>query len=195
MGKSKNKRGFTLIELLVVIAILAVLAVAVVLVLNPAELIKEGRDTTRISDMSSLNSALSIWTADVLNGSSYWVTTSTCTAAPATGPGGAACAVTTSTSVMGTGWVPIDFTKIASGAPLSREPMDPNNAGACKNTGASSTVCEYAFYASSTAGVYKLEALMESAKFANSGSADVVSKDGGIYTGIYETGSYLTQAL
>ncbi len=53
-------RGFTLIELLVVIAVLATLAVAVVLVLNPAELIKEGRDTTRISDLAALNNAIGL---------------------------------------------------------------------------------------------------------------------------------------
>jgi len=57
-------RGFTLIELLVVIAILAVLAVAVVVVLNPAELIKQARDTTRISDLAALNSAISLYLAD-----------------------------------------------------------------------------------------------------------------------------------
>jgi prepilin-type N-terminal cleavage/methylation domain-containing protein len=38
-----NTKAFTLIELLVVIAILAVLAVAVTLILNPAELIRQGR--------------------------------------------------------------------------------------------------------------------------------------------------------
>ena len=42
------KRGFTLIELLVVIAILAVLATATILVLNPAELLKEGRSVQDI---------------------------------------------------------------------------------------------------------------------------------------------------
>ena len=51
------KKGFTLIELLIVIAILAVLSVAVVLVLNPAELLKQARDSTRISDMAAINSA------------------------------------------------------------------------------------------------------------------------------------------
>src|SRR3989338_2108717 len=50
----KNSKGFTLIELLVVIAIIAVLAVAVILTLNPAELLKQARDSTRVSDMSTL---------------------------------------------------------------------------------------------------------------------------------------------
>jgi len=50
-------KGFTLIELLVVVAIIAVLAVAVVLVLNPVQLIKQARDSTRISDLATLNSA------------------------------------------------------------------------------------------------------------------------------------------
>ena len=50
------KKGFTLIELLIVIAILAVLGVTVTLVLNPAELLRQGRDSTRISDLSSINS-------------------------------------------------------------------------------------------------------------------------------------------
>ncbi|MCL4400352.1 type II secretion system GspH family protein, partial [Patescibacteria group bacterium] len=45
--KRGGKEAFTLIELLVVIAILGVLGTAVVLVLNPSELIKQGRDSTR----------------------------------------------------------------------------------------------------------------------------------------------------
>ncbi len=47
---SRSRESFTLIELLVVIAILAVLATAVVLVLNPSQLLAQGRDSTRLSD-------------------------------------------------------------------------------------------------------------------------------------------------
>src|SRR3989344_8684487 len=73
-------KGFTLIELLIVIAILAVLSTAVVLVLNPAELLKQGRDSTRISDLASINSAIALYLTDV--------------STPGLGgPNGAACSV------------------------------------------------------------------------------------------------------
>ena len=44
-----SRRAFTLIELLVVIAIIAVLAVVVVLVLNPAQLLKQARDSSSLT--------------------------------------------------------------------------------------------------------------------------------------------------
>ncbi len=53
--KERKEKAFTLIELLVVIAILAVLAVAVTLILNPAELIRQGRDSIRLSDLATIN--------------------------------------------------------------------------------------------------------------------------------------------
>jgi prepilin-type N-terminal cleavage/methylation domain-containing protein len=59
------KAGFTLIELLVVIAIIAVLSVVVILSLNPAELLRQARDSNRISDMATLKSAISLYLADV----------------------------------------------------------------------------------------------------------------------------------
>ena len=179
-----NKRGFTLIELLVVIAILAVLAVAVVLVLNPAELLKEGRDTTRISDLASLNSAIALYTADVINGS--WNAVTNCTASTTAPSGLTGCNVASSTVVTGGGWVNINFTSIASGSPLPRLPLDPNNGAACK-----SGVCEYAYISSSTLGVYKLEANMESNKFYSGVGTAVVGNDGGIYPNVYEVGSNL----
>lgn len=51
-------KGFTLVELLVVIAIVAVLAGALFLVINPAELLKKGRDSKRMSELQELNKAL-----------------------------------------------------------------------------------------------------------------------------------------
>lgn len=67
MRRSVRNSGFTLIELLVVIAIIAILAVVVVLTLNPAELLAESRDSTRISDMSTLSDAINLLLLDQPN--------------------------------------------------------------------------------------------------------------------------------
>lgn len=182
------KKGFTLIELLIVIAVLAVLSAAVVLVLNPAELLKQSRDSTRISDLAAVNSALALWTADVSSGN--WYATTTCAATGATKPfvGGAACLIATSTAVTGSGWVNVDLTLITGGSPLSRLPVDP--------LGTTNTTNFYAYRSSSTVGKYKLAANMESTKYANGGGSDVESntKDGGNIVdagsaGWYEIGS------
>ncbi len=65
--KNIKTKGFTLIELLIVIGILAVLATTVVLVLNPAQILAETRDTQRISDLGSVNSAIGLYLATVSN--------------------------------------------------------------------------------------------------------------------------------
>jgi type II secretory pathway pseudopilin PulG len=60
-----RRSAFTLIELLVVIAITEILSVVVMLTLNPAELLRQSRDSTRIADMGTLNTALGIFSEDV----------------------------------------------------------------------------------------------------------------------------------
>ena len=62
---ASGTRGFTLLELIIVIAILAVLSVAVVLVINPAETLRQARDTTRLSDIGSLKSSLALYVTSV----------------------------------------------------------------------------------------------------------------------------------
>jgi prepilin-type N-terminal cleavage/methylation domain-containing protein len=186
------KKGFTLIELLVVIAIIAVLATAVVLVLNPAELLKQGRDSTRISDLAALNSAISLWVSDVIPATNWSSAAGLRCTNLATHPnpfsGAALCTINASTTVDGTGWVALDFRLIAAGSPLSRLPTDPNNGASTCNKG-SPAVCEYAINVSSTVGVYKLATQMESTKFNTGGGSDVTSKDGGTDANWYEVGS------
>ncbi|MFA7202011.1 MAG: type II secretion system protein, partial [Candidatus Paceibacterota bacterium] len=55
MPTGRQVSSFTLIELLIVIGILAILTAAVVIVLNPTELLKQGRDSTRMTDLASLS--------------------------------------------------------------------------------------------------------------------------------------------
>jgi prepilin-type N-terminal cleavage/methylation domain-containing protein len=62
--KLLNRHAFTLIELLVVIAIIAILAAIVMLAINPAEMMKKGRDSTRLSDMETVRKAIDLAVAE-----------------------------------------------------------------------------------------------------------------------------------
>jgi len=88
MKNNKTQKGFTLIELLVVIAIIAILAVVVVLTLNPAELLRQARDSNRISDFATIKSTISLYQEDVstttslLGGATYRLLTADLTVRP-----------------------------------------------------------------------------------------------------------------
>ncbi|MDE2144889.1 MAG: type II secretion system protein, partial [Patescibacteria group bacterium] len=56
--EGSSRSSFTLIELLIVIAIIGILASALVLVLNPAQLLSQSRDSRRTQDLSNLNNAI-----------------------------------------------------------------------------------------------------------------------------------------
>ncbi len=56
----RNLSGFTLVELLIVIAIIAILAVIVTVVINPIEIMKQGRDSDRLAALASLQQAINV---------------------------------------------------------------------------------------------------------------------------------------
>ena len=122
-------KGFSLIELLVVIAIVAVLAVAVVLVLNPAELIKQGRDATRISDLGTINSALSYYLSTATNpDTSFGVSGFICrntTNTSSTFTAAGACTINATRGISGAGWVAVKLDDASGGSPLGSLPADP----------------------------------------------------------------------
>ena len=192
----QKAQGFTLIELLVVIAIIAVLAVVVILTLNPAQLLAQARDSSRISDMSTFKSAISLFLADVVAPSSTAIgASSTCYGSAVLTPAGSGCggrmtAATVATTTValapgtgGTGWIPINFGLISAGSPIGAEPIDPVN-----------NATYFYSYATNAAPSYQFEinANMESTKYANTGGSDVESTDGGGNANIYETGTSLS---
>jgi prepilin-type N-terminal cleavage/methylation domain-containing protein len=196
-----SRAAFTLIELLVVIAIIAILSVVVILALNPAELLRQGRDSTRVSDLATIAESLSVFSSDVSGGNlgslnTVYVSipdpTATSTAGDqCQGLGLPAlpstysyhCAATsTIKSIVGTGWVPVNFSAISSGAPISNLPVDPQNV--------SSSAFYYTYTTDGTK--YELTAAMESQKYKLAGAGDLVSLDGGTKVSLYEKGTSLS---
>lgn len=183
----ETKKGFTLLELIIVIGIVAILGTVSVLVLNPAQLFAQARDTSRISDLSTLNNALSLYLTDVASpdldngnltcGTNFGTTVVGATELFSGSPTAASQAATT--SVVGTGWVAVNFGSMTGGSPLASLPLDPTN----------STTYNYQYACNNTAKTYELNANLESAKYVNGGTSDKESTDGGDQAGVYEVGN------
>ncbi len=200
---ARTKKGFTLIELLVVIAIIAILAVVVVITINPAELLRQGRDATRVSDMGTINKAVSLYYQDAMaSPSTMFMGTSSViyVSVPdptATAPAGNQCtglglptpptgytyqcaASSTYMKVDGTGWIPINFNSYSAGSVISKLPVDPVN-----------TTSTNLYYTYETDGIggFKLTAFFESQKYASQ-----MASDGGDDPELYEKGTNLALA-
>jgi prepilin-type N-terminal cleavage/methylation domain-containing protein len=204
LNKHSSSRAFTLIELLVVIAIIAILAVVVILTLNPAALLQQGRDSNRVSDMSTLNSALTLYQTDQSGASSFSLGSSSVVYVSIPDPTATTTAGSNCSSlnlptlpatytyhcagpnyyrnINGQGWIPINLASTTTGTPLSNLPVDPTNQSSSK-----------LYYTYTTNGSqFELTALMESAKYQIGGSNDEISGDGGPLASVYAKGTNLT---
>lgn len=173
-------------ELLIVIAILAVLSAAVVLVLNPAELIAQARDSERVSDMKSIQGAVNLFTIDsasVVLGSANTLylslpdSSSTCASyVLPTLPVGwnyHCVPIADLRRIDGNGWIPVDLSSVKGGSPLPSLPIDPVN-----------SVTGGKYYTYAISGVfYEVTALMEAVKH------DVSVNDGGSLPAVFQVGS------
>lgn len=166
-------------ELVIVIGILAVLGAISVLVLNPAQLFAQARDTTRIEDMGVLRNALALFVSTVSSADMDGTTTSCSTlcyvanasvAANCDGRHGTKTTTSdTDRTVDGTGWIPVNMNLVPGGPALSVLPVDPTNDG----------TYFYSYACDNSAKTYELNANMESQRYCANGTDDKETKDGG----------------
>ncbi len=175
-------KGFTLVELLIVIGILAILTAAVVIILNPGELLKQARDSQRMSDLDAVKSAISLYLTDAAtpsitgNNANCYVYTGSSSAAACGSRFASGTTTTVATRVTdGTGWIPVNFGSISGGSPLSTLPVDPSQG----------TTYYYAYKGDNTNLVFEINAVLESTKYATSKQGS----DGGNSASIYEVGN------
>ena len=170
------KKGFTLIELVIVIGILAILATVVVLVLNPAQMLAQARDSQRMSDLGTIKSAIALYLATADSpavgatskgtvSTACWFGT-TCTTA--------CSGVSTSTAVDGTGWVNVNLTGTTGSSPLSALPLDPSP----------TATYQYTYIGDATNLTFELNANLESTKYSG-----LEATDGGNCSSVYEIGT------
>ncbi|MDP1629068.1 MAG: prepilin-type N-terminal cleavage/methylation domain-containing protein, partial [bacterium] len=135
-GKYQLK-GFTLLELLIVIGILAILAAVTILVINPAELLKRARDSSRISDLNTLKTVIGLALIEGVslgqcdNTKVYAsIPSETTLSSGALLPSGITFIQASKENLQktnGSGWIPINFSGLAMGSPLGSLPIDPLN--------------------------------------------------------------------
>lgn len=166
----KSAQGFTLVELLVVIAIIAILAAVVVLIINPLELTRRGRDAARLSDLANLQNAINVSVQES--------TQSGVVAVLCSGTGTYPCNGSSNTGTRaadGTGWVNVNLTAAKGSVSVPTLPADPVN----------SVASHYTYCAASDA--WEIDATLESDQ-----QKGKMTTDGGNEDGLYEVGSNLT---
>ena len=129
---------------------------------------KVSRDMQRIADLSTLKLAISLYISDVIK-------PSICEA------GKTYRSTDGSRAINGTGWLPIDFTKISNGPPISGLFADPLN----------DTRYYYSYTCNPASHTFEVNAKMESPQYGRGGAKDVASTDKGNNPDFYEVGTDL----
>ncbi|MFA6136171.1 MAG: hypothetical protein WC705_02330 [Candidatus Paceibacterota bacterium] len=182
--EDKEKKSTTLVELLVVMGILVFLGGAAIFVINPAEFLAESRDVKRISDVKNLeiNLAKAKFSPQaVLMGSPNTVYPSIPDSSPTCDnlnlpelPLGWSYRCISQEDIFnvdGTGWVPVDFTKLAGSISINILPTDPVNDVASESY--------YLYSVDDSNNFYVAANNLESNEYTLGGDKDKTSTDDG----------------
>lgn len=173
----KTVQGFTLVELLIVIAIIAILAAVVVLIINPLELTRRGRDATRISDLANLQSAINVAAQEATASGTDILCVGGLTGGVCTGKSYPETPSVTRKSD-GTGWVKVNLGAQKS-VSVPTLPADPTNNAAN----------HYLYCSDGTS--WEINAVLESDQQKNKMRDDGGDENNTDATGRYEVGSKL----
>ena len=186
----KRERKWSIAGIIVwsIIPILYIISIIMIrVIINPDEMLKKARDSQRISDLNTLKAAINMYLIDTSNpnlGSPdyYYVSNNI---DPHILCANRIAKTTSSQSIDGSGWIPIDFTSISGGSPISSLSVDPNpNLG----TGGDRY---YIYLTDPQKHTFELIANMESSYYSKGGRGDVESTDGGVFPDLYEVGNNL----
>jgi len=189
------RHAFTLVEVLVVVGLIAVLSTVVLLTLNPLDFLKQGRDSTRLNDLSNLLRTLNYIKAESPqtffgNAKTIYISrpdpnltgdaTSTCPNMnlPSIPNDWSYYCVSQEnlSKIDGKGWIPIDFRNQAIFR-LSKLPVDPKN----------DENYYYTYVYDPNTQTFEINTVLESEK-----QKHLLAEDNGDNDNLYELGTNLT---
>ncbi|MDD5430799.1 MAG: prepilin-type N-terminal cleavage/methylation domain-containing protein [Candidatus Pacebacteria bacterium] len=185
----RSQSSFSLVEMLIVLGLLAILAAVAVFVLRPDQALKQARDSKRLTDVQTINQAVSLYGSfgGSSTGSANTVyvslpddasTTCASHAALPILPTGWAYSCKTALNyrnIDGTGWVPVDLSTASTyGVKIASLPVDPTN-----------TASGGLYYTYVTGGSWEITAKLESEE-----KHDAAINDGGMLPGVYQVGTH-----
>jgi len=210
---NKFKKGFTLLELLIVIGILAILSAVTILVINPSELLKKSRDTSRINDLAAIKSAITVLMGNSSIDFSVCSSTQVYVSLPTedgtlgaylldgTGKTFHQVARADLYKMDGTGWIPLNLSPAALGNVLSKLPTDPQQFYSNSNPDTNPAKNYFYTFSCTPSGSFEINAKTESRYYGftnrdgyaiyNAAVNNAPIADGGD-NGLFESGTSLT---
>jgi len=151
------------------LTLIAILIAGVIFIVKPSKILEKSRDSQRSSDMKNLTTALAKYLADGHDFKGL------------VGPYSSIDAGFTNNTALenidGSGWIPLNFKLISTGAPFDLLPIDPLN----------NTIYNYRLGVSQSSKTYEIDCVFESPE-----NITKLSTDGGNNPNVYELGTDLT---